>query len=100
VYFCCLEAMQNAGKHAGEGSTLTISVTDADQVLRFDVRDNGAGFDMSDDAIKGHGFVNMADRLGAIGGSLHVRSAPGQGTTVSGEIPLAVQAFPDRSSQS
>src|ERR1043166_2584834 len=63
VYFCCLEAMQNAGKHAGEGSTLTIIVTDVDQVLRFEVADNGAGFSTSDGAIKGHGFVNMADRL-------------------------------------
>jgi signal transduction histidine kinase len=100
VYFCCLEAMQNAGKYAGEGSTLTITVTDTEQVLRFEVADNGAGFDTSNDAIKGHGFVNMADRLGAIGGTLHVESAPGDGTRVSGEIPLVVQAFPERSSQS
>ena len=26
VYFCCLEAMQNAGKHAGDGAELTVRV--------------------------------------------------------------------------
>ena len=36
----------------------------------------------------GHGFVNMRDRLGAIGGTLEVRSAVGSGTTIAGRIPL------------
>ena len=36
----------------------------------------------------GHGFVNMADRLGAFGGTLAVRSAPGAGTTITGSLPL------------
>ena len=52
VYFCCLEAMQNAGKHAGEGSTLTITVDADDHVLRFAVADNGAGFDTTSGAIR------------------------------------------------
>ena len=100
VYFCCLEAMQNAGKHAGEGARLKIVVSESEHVLRFDVVDDGAGFVVSDRAAKGHGFVNMADRLGAIGGSLDVASAPGDGTRVSGSIPLAVEATPPGSSRS
>ena len=96
VYFCCLEAMQNAGKHAGEGARITLTVEADDQVLRFAVADNGAGFDATSDVIRGHGFVNMADRLGAIGGTLRVESAPGQGTTITGEIPLAVPVPQDR----
>ena len=36
----------------------------------------------------GHGFVNMADRLGAFGGKVTVVSAPGAGTTITGTIPL------------
>jgi signal transduction histidine kinase len=90
VYFCCLEAMQNAGKHAGEGARVTITVEECDRELCFAVVDNGAGFDASGTAIKGHGFVNMADRVGAIGGTLLVESAPGKGTQVRGRIPLAV----------
>ena len=37
---------------------------------------------------KGHGFVNMSDRVGAIGGTLTVDSTPGEGTTISGLVPL------------
>jgi signal transduction histidine kinase len=98
IYFCCLEALQNAGKHAGEGSRIKITVVEqADHLLRFDVVDDGAGFDASSSVIQGHGFINMADRLGAIGGKLDVESAPGKGTRISGRIPLAVQV-PDRPS--
>lgn len=86
VYFCCLEALQNAGKHAGESASITITVTAADDGLSFEVCDTGAGFDLGD-GVRGHGFVNMADRLGAIGGSVEVWSAPGRGTRIAGRIP-------------
>ncbi|HEX5097419.1 MAG TPA: histidine kinase, partial [Acidimicrobiia bacterium] len=95
VYFCVLEALQNAGKHAGEGARLTVNVTATDHELNFSVHDDGAGFDTTTGAIRGHGFVNMEDRLGAIGGVLKVESAPGAGTTISGEIPLTVSAVRD-----
>ena len=85
VYFCCLEAMQNAGKHAGPGSEILVSVNGDGDGLRFEVGDDGAGFAAG--AAEGHGFVNMRDRLGAVGGQLAVRSAPGAGTTVSGWVP-------------
>ncbi len=89
VYFCTLEALQNAGKHAGETATAAVTVVDADGVLRFEIRDDGAGFDMlSGNAKDGHGFVNMADRLGAFGGRVDVVSAVGEGTTITGTIPL------------
>jgi len=90
VYFCTVEALQNAGKHAGENATATVKVVDADGTLRFEIRDDGAGFEMLNDGIEnGHGFVNMADRLGAFGGTVEVISAPGEGTTITGTIPLA-----------
>jgi signal transduction histidine kinase len=90
VYFCTLEALQNAGKHAGAGALATVTVIGSDDVLRFEVHDDGAGFDMAGGtATNGHGFVNMADRLGAFGGRIEVTSAPGAGTTITGTIPLA-----------
>lgn len=85
VYFCCLEAVQNAGKHAGQGAEILVSVTLTDSLLRFRVSDDGAGFDTGG---AGAGFVNMRDRLGAVGGDLEVVSAPGAGTTVTGTIPV------------
>ena len=58
-------------------------------MLRFEIRDDGAGFEVAGDTTHhGHGFVNMADRLGAFGGTVSVVSAPGGGTTITGIIPL------------
>ena len=87
VYFCCLEALQNASKHAGEGATVKIRVREDAHALLFDVTDDGVGFN-SAAANGGVGFTNMNDRVGALGGKLCVESAPGHGTRVSGEIPL------------
>jgi signal transduction histidine kinase len=89
VYFCCLEAMQNAGKHAGDGATLTVRVWEDSGALFFEVADDGAGFDPATRDTPGAGFVNMGDRVGAIGGTFGVQSAPGRGTRVSGRIPVA-----------
>jgi signal transduction histidine kinase len=88
VYFCCLEALQNAAKHAGDGAEATVRVWETDTVLGFEVTDNGSGFDPAGARRDGHGFVNMTDRLGAFGGTIDVSSAPGQGTTITGTIPL------------
>jgi signal transduction histidine kinase len=92
VYFCCLEAMQNAAKHAGVDAEIAITVAevtaaDGARRLEFAVADDGGGFDLRSQE-GGHGFVNMRDRLGTVGGSLVVTSVPGDGTTVRGVIPL------------
>ena len=55
--------------------------------LRFSVVDDGVGFDV-DATSYGTGLQGMADRLDAISGSLEVRSAPGEGTTIEGLVPL------------
>ncbi|MCA1834505.1 MAG: histidine kinase [Actinomycetota bacterium] len=87
VYFCCLEAVQNAGKYAGEGAHVTITLREDAGALVFEVADNGAGFDVGKQGI-GAGFTNMSDRVGATGGSLRVESAPGKGTKVIGLVPI------------
>jgi signal transduction histidine kinase len=89
VYFCCLEAMQNAAKHAGDGATLAIALHARDGQLRFSVTDDGAGYDTEALGVS-HGLQNMKDRIGALGGTLTIESAPGEGTTVSGSVPMKV----------
>jgi len=89
VYFCCLEALQNAGKHAGDGAAARVRVWEEAGGLLFEVADDGAGFDPANRTSPGAGFVNMGDRVGAIGGSVDVQSSPGRGTRVAGRIPLA-----------
>jgi signal transduction histidine kinase len=87
VYFCCLEAMQNAAKHA-DGANVQLSVAQEDGALVFDVSDDGPGFDVAA-AVKGHGYTNMSDRLGALGGTVRWESSPGQGSHVRGSIPVS-----------
>ncbi|HEX6331582.1 MAG TPA: ATP-binding protein, partial [Actinomycetota bacterium] len=86
VYFCCLEALQNAGKYAG-ASSVRITLEAGDGAFTFEVADDGRGFDPSATA-RGSGLQNMSDRLEAIGGSLEIASAPGEGTRVRGRIPV------------
>jgi len=88
AYFCMLEALQNAAKHA-PGAPVVVRVTARDGVLELDVTDTGPGFTPGDGAgDDGSGLVGMADRLAAVGGTLTVTSSPGAGTTVHGSIPV------------
>jgi signal transduction histidine kinase len=87
VYFCCLEALQNVGKHAGADAQATVRVWEEQGGLRFEVADDGTGFETRIEP-RGSGLTNMSDRLGALGGRLSVFSAPGDGTRVAGAVPL------------
>jgi signal transduction histidine kinase len=86
VYFCCLEALQNVAKYAGATGTV-VSLEERDGALRFSVVDDGSGFDPTGGP-RGSGLQNMTDRIEALGGSLEIESALGEGTSVRGRIPL------------
>jgi signal transduction histidine kinase len=86
VYFCVLEGLQNALKHAVSTRT-TVRLAASDGQLTFQIADDGQGFDTAARAY-GTGLQGMADRLDAIGGTLEVASTPGQGTTVTGRLPV------------
>jgi signal transduction histidine kinase len=88
VYFCCLEALQNTAKYA-QASSARICLQAQDGTLRFTVSDDGTGYDARHTPL-GSGQRNMADRLAALGGRLEVRSAPGQGTTITAQLPISV----------
>ena len=79
LWFCVLEALQNAAKHAGADVVVELSV-DGDR-LRAEARDGGPGFDPAA-APRGSGLTNMADRMDAVDGTLEIHSAPGRGTRV------------------
>jgi signal transduction histidine kinase len=86
TYFTCVEASQNALKHANGATGVWIRLRQTPDRLAFDVRDNGPGFKA--DAVDGRGLRNMRDRIEAIGGRLTVESTPGTGTQVTGSVPL------------
>ncbi len=65
-------------RSSASGATTAIS--------SFEVEDDGRGFDTTATSY-GTGLQGMADRLDAVGGSLHVTSATGRGTTIAGRVP-------------
>ena len=86
VYFTVMEALQNTAKYA-EASSASVNLEVDEGVVRFEVRDDGRGFDPA--TVKsGAGLAGMTDRLDTVGGRLHLESAPGRGTTVSGSVPV------------
>jgi signal transduction histidine kinase len=90
VYFSCLEAMQNVAKYS-EATSATVRLAQRNGTLSFKVSDDGRGFDPAT-AERGSGLEGIADRLAALGGTFEVRSAPGEGTAVSGSLPVEVSA--------
>ena len=88
VYFCCVEALQNAAKHGGESAS--VRLWEQNGTVCFEVSDDGPGIDP--DGKPGAGLTNMRDRVGAIGGSVEIGAANGSGTTVRGSIPVQPSA--------
>jgi signal transduction histidine kinase len=89
VYFSVLEAMQNVQKYAG-ASRVVIRLREEPDRLAFAVEDDGCGFDIAT-VSRGSGLTNMEDRLDALGGSLHVVSSIGQGTSLQGWLAITPQ---------
>jgi len=90
VYFCCLEAVKNASKYAGDAAVVHVSVAEHDDSVCFDVHDNGAGFDL-DAVAAGIGLTNIRDRVAAVRGRVTIESTPGRGTHISATIPLSLR---------
>ena len=86
VYFSALEALQNASKHCPADSRIAVEVWEDAGDVRFEIRDDGPGFDPST-APEGSGLMGMRDRLAVAGGTVEIHSAPGHGTRVSGAVP-------------
>ncbi|MPZ97192.1 MAG: hypothetical protein GEU96_20330, partial [Propionibacteriales bacterium] len=88
LYFACLEAIQNAVKHS-DATQITVTLTADSESVRFDVTDNGRGFDPHGG--HGSGLRNVEDPLGALGGRMELRTAREGGTTVLGSAPISTR---------
>jgi signal transduction histidine kinase len=86
VYFCCLEALQNADRHAGAGAQATIRVWHDEGTLHFEVGDDGVGFEHAQP--RGTGLTNVSDWLAGLDGQLAISSVLGRGTRIHGTIPV------------
>ena len=88
IYRIVQEIVNNCIKHAN-ASTLTVQLNQIEDILNITVEDNGVGFsyeDKMDDS--GMGLANIKRRAEKFGGSLHIDSGKGRGTTSIIEIPL------------
>ncbi len=89
AYFCCIEALQNAAKHAPV-ARVSVRLDRTTETLTFEVEveDDGPGFPSTPaTTTDGTGLVGMADRAGAADGALLVTSEIGRGTLVRGWVP-------------
>jgi signal transduction histidine kinase len=87
VYRVVQEAVQNALKHSGAREIL-IHLQGSAAGLTVSVVDDGAGFDVSTRMGTGLGLVSMNERLDAVGGSLKIYSAAGEGTRLKIKVPI------------
>jgi signal transduction histidine kinase len=90
VYFCCVEALQNAAKYSG-ANRAAVRLGRTAQGLELAVADDGAGF-VPHTVGPGSGLVNMRDRAESVGGTLRVESAPGRGTRIVVQVPWVAAA--------
>ena len=88
LYFCALEAIQNAVKHAGAEARVTVDLDRDGDRVDLSIVDDGLGF-QSAGTSDGMGFVTIRDRIGAVGGELEVISKPGRGVAVHVSIDHA-----------
>lgn len=77
--------LANVVRHARANSA-EVSLTVHDCHVAVEVADDGCGFD-PEDTPSGHGLALMAQRVEMARGRFAVRSTPGQGTTVTMEVP-------------
>jgi signal transduction histidine kinase len=89
VYRIVQEALRNAMRHS-RARTVQVNLVLKDNQIRVEVRDDGAGFDASQD--KGMGIIGMEERVKALGGTFRVESTPGEGTVVTAVLPAAPPA--------
>lgn len=85
------EALANVLKHA-DASRVVVTLSYISGQIVLDVIDDGVGFEPGrvhpDTPEGGFGLQTMRDRIGQLGGSLTIESAPGEGTTIVAELPL------------
>jgi signal transduction histidine kinase len=84
VYFACVEAVQNAAKHAGDARHIAITLS-VNGDLHFEVTDDGGGH------VQAHNgaVTRLRDRIRAVGGDVAVAPTTAGGTRVAGRVPVS-----------
>lgn len=83
LYLVTKEALHNARKYSGADTVKVSFSLSPEGEYRLEVRDNGRGMEPTQIQGGGNGLRNMGRRMEAVGGSISVESAPGQGTALA-----------------
>lgn len=96
VFFLVEEAVNNARKHA-KAEHIWVRLQKGGDMARLEIEDNGVGFDVA--AVQDNyeqrgslGMINLYERTEMVNGTLKIDSAPGQGTKITVDIPMTVEA--------
>ncbi|HEX8918682.1 MAG TPA: GAF domain-containing protein, partial [Chloroflexota bacterium] len=90
LYRIAQEALHNTVKHARATSVLVRLMSGPDGVT-LEIRDNGRGFDTTGN-YPGHlGLQTMRERATRLGGTLQVKSSPGNGTEIRALLPIQIR---------
>jgi signal transduction histidine kinase len=83
------EALANTARHAS-ATRVTVTLSYLGDAVSLDIDDDGVGFAgvPQPRAEGGYGLAGMRERIGAVGGELHIESAPGSGTTIAASVPV------------
>jgi len=84
------EALQNALKYS-RAQAVNVDLRGGPRSLVLTISDNGVGFDVDASWGKGLGLISIGERIEAIRGTLDIRSTPGGGTSLTINVPLAVE---------
>lgn len=84
IYRTIQEALTNAFRH-GMATEITIHFLIENRTLKLSVADNGKG---AEEVVKGIGLTGMQERVGNLGGEIHVSNVPGGGFNLSVAVPL------------
>ncbi len=88
IYRVAQECLQNIAKHS-RATQVNISLRRADKSIRLSIADNGAGFcaETARNQPMSFGLAGMRERAALLGGTLAVRSAPGEGARITLQLP-------------
>ena len=92
VFRIMQEAINNVIRHA-DASNASIDLSFADSYVYAGVSDDGIGFDLNHDLDRGPaaesvGLLGMRERVTLLNGAFDLQSEPGQGTSISIQIPI------------
>lgn len=95
LYRAVRELLVNTATHAGAREAV-VRLDAGGSLLHIAVEDEGAGFNSADVSLQGHGLFGIREQLRHVGGSTHIQSGLGRGTTVTLTVPFAREVLTAR----